>query len=108
MGCSATRPLARAPTPASIQDYLRRHPHAALRITDSMGRRQWIYNAELRSDTLRGFRNTTMPRGAIAVPLIQITEVAAPRFSSTRTLGLVGGLAAVVGVLALMAPEPVY
>jgi hypothetical protein len=73
-----------------------------------MGRRQWIYDAELRSDTLRGFRNTTMPHGPIAVPLIQITEVAAPRFSSTRTLGLVGGLAAVVGVLALMAPEPVY
>ena len=73
-----------------------------------MGRSQWIYEAELRGDTLRGLRTSTMPRDSIAVAVIQITEVAAPRFSTTRTLGIVGGLAAVAGIWALMAPQPVY
>ncbi len=107
-GCSATRPVTSAPTPASIQGYLDRHPHAALRVADSTGRSQWIYEAELRGDTLRGLRTSTMPRDSIAVAVIQINEVAAPRFSTTRTLGIVGGLAAVVGIWALMAPQPVY
>lgn len=49
-----------------------------------------------------------MPRDPIAVPLNQLTEVAAPRFSATRTLELMGGVAAVVGVFALMMPDPVY
>ena len=73
-----------------------------------MGRSQWIYEAELRGDTLRGLRTSTMPRDSIAVAVTQITKVAAPRFSTTRTLGIVGGLAAVVGIWALMAPQPVY
>jgi len=79
-----------------------------LRVADSTGRSQWIYEAELRGDTLRGLRTSTMPRDSIAVAVIQINEVAAPRFSTTRTLGIVGGLAAVVGIWALMAPQPVY
>ncbi len=66
-GCSATRPVTSAPTPASIQGYLDRHPHAALRVADSTGRSQWIYEAELRGDTLRGLRTSTMPRDSIAV-----------------------------------------
>ena len=106
--CSATGPVASAPTPASIQGYLDRHPHAALRIADSVGRSQWIYEAELRGDTLHGLRTSTRPRDSIAVAVIQITEVAAPRFSTTRTLGIVGGVAAVVGIWALIAPQPVY
>jgi len=59
-------------------------------------------------DTLRGLRNTTMPRDSIAMPLRHVSEVAAPRFSATRTLGLLGGLAALVGLYALTLPEPVF
>lgn len=106
-GCSATRPLA-GPASVSIQEYLRHHPRAALRVADSTGRRQWIYEAELRGDTLRGVRNTSMPRNPIAIPVNQISAVGAPRFSAAHTLGLLGGIAAVAGILALMAPEPVY
>ncbi len=106
--CSVTKPVAPAPTPASIQEYLGRHPHAILRVADSTGRRQWIYDANLRGDTLRGLRNPTMPRDSIAMPLRQVSEIAAPRFSATRTLGVLGGLAALVGVYSLLLPEPVY
>ena len=106
--CSVTKPVASTPTPASIQEYLARHPRAILRIADSTGRRQWIYDANLRADTLRGLRSTTMPRDSVAIPLRQVSEVAAPRFSATRTLGVLGGLAALVGFYALMLPDPVY
>lgn len=106
--CSLTKPVTPTLTPASIREYLGRHAHAVLRIADSTGRRQWIYDATLRGDTLRGLRTTTMPRDSIAVPLRQVSEVAAPRFSATRTLGVLGGLAALVGFFALMLPEPVY
>ena len=106
--CSVTKPLAPTPTPASIQKYLDHHPHAAVRIVDSTGRRQWIYDASLRGDTLRGMRTTTMPRTPVAMHLWQVSEVGAQRFSATRTLGLLCGLAALVGLYALMLPEPVY
>jgi hypothetical protein len=106
--CSVTKPVSPAPTPASIQEYLARYPHATLRIADSTGRTQWIYDANLRGDTLRGLRSATMPRDSIAMPLRQVSEVAAPRFSATRTFGLVGALAALVGLYALLLPDPVY
>ena len=106
--CSVTKPVAPAPIPASIQEYLASHPHATLRIADSTGRRQWIYDANLRGDTLRGLRTATMPRDSIAMPLRQVSEVAAPRFSATRTFGMFGALAALVGLYALLLPEPVF
>ena len=108
MACTVTKPVAPAPTSASVQEYLARYPHAILRITDSTGHGQWIYDAHLRGDTLRGLRNTTMPRDSIAMPLRQVSEIAAPHFSATRTFGLLGGLAALVGVYALLLPGPVY
>jgi len=108
MACTVTKPVAPAPTSASVQEYLARYPHAILRITDSTGHGQWIYDAHLRGDTLRGLRNTTMPRDSIAMPLRQVSEIAAPHFSATRTFGLLGGLAALVGIYALLLPEPVY
>jgi hypothetical protein len=87
---------------------LQDHPHAILQVTDTVGRKRWLYDASLRGDTLHGLRTTTMPRERIAFSLDQIRQVAAPRFSTGRTLGLVGTLAALVGVWALMAPEPQY
>jgi len=106
--CVATRPVAPVPTPASVQDYLHRHPHATLRIADSTGRRRWIYDAALQGDTLHGVRNTSLPRDPVAVPFAQLREVSAQRFSTTRTLFLVGAMAALVGLVALMMPDPVY
>src|SRR5437868_12869347 len=106
--CTVTKPVAPAPTSASVQEYLARYPHAILRITDSTGHGQWIYDAHLQGDTLRGLRNTTMPRDSIAMPLRQQGEIAAPHFSATRTFVLLAGLAAVVGVDALLLPRPLY
>lgn len=106
--CTITRPVAVAPTPSSLEEYLRGRTRAALRITDSVGRRRWVYDAIVRGDTLRGSRSQTTPRDSIAVPLNQIREIAVSRYSATRTLGFVGGLVALVGLLALLAPDPTY
>jgi hypothetical protein len=106
--CSSVRPVTSAPTPASIQSYLESHPHVGLRLIDQRGRGQWIYDVQVRGDTLYGLRNPSMPRDPIAVPFSQVTGVEAPRFSAARTLGLVGGLAAIAGVMALTGPKPVY
>lgn len=106
--CSVTRPVAPTPTPANIQEYLAHHPKTPIKIVDSTGRSRWIYEASLRGDTLRGLATTTMPRTPIAMDLRQVSQVAAPRFSATRTLGLLGGLAALLALYALALPEPVY
>ena len=107
-GCSVVRPVAPAPTPATIAAYLQDHPRAILQVTDTAGRKRWLYDVSLRGDTLHGLRTTTMPREPAAFSLDQIRQVAAPRFSAGRTLGLVGALVSLVGVWALMAPEPQY
>ena len=107
-GCSVTRPIAPVPAPEAVENYLRAHPNAALRVVDSTGRARWVYDASLNADTLRGLRAPTMPRQPVAISLGETREVAAPRFSAVRTLGLVGGILAVVAGLALMAPDPVY
>src|SRR6267154_1541982 len=89
VACSVTRPTS-LPTPsASAQD---RTIYPALLITDSTGRARWVYDAWVEGDTLRGLRAADAPRERIAVPLSQVTAVAAPRFSTGRSVGLVGGL----------------
>ena len=107
--CGVTKPVAPTPTPVSIQAYLSEHSHSTLRVTDSSGRKRWIYDARLRGDTLRGLRNANVRWDSLAVPLEGVSEVAARRFSPTRTLGLLGGLAAIVGFVAIATkPETVY
>jgi hypothetical protein len=108
MACTVVRPITSGPTPVSIEEYLRTHPHATLRVVDSTGHARWFYDAVLRGDTLHGSRQSFLPREEITVPLSQIAEVGAQRFSAGRTGGLAGAVLAVVGVVALSAPKPVY
>ncbi len=44
----------------------------------------------------------------VAPHLSQLRAVAVPQFSVSRTLGLIGGLGAVVVAAVLLAPDPVY
>ena len=106
--CTVTRPIAPAPAPESIQEYLRAHPRTALRVTDSTGQVRWVYDAFLSADTLRGLRSTTMPRRPVTIPLTELSAVSASRLSAVRTLGLFGGILAVGVVLALSGPGPIY
>ncbi len=106
--CTITRPAVTNPTPASIQDYLQHRPRPALLISDSSGRKQWVYSTEVVGDTLRGRRTQTNPPDPVAIPLDQISGVAASRYSTSRTLLLLGGLASFALVLALNAPTPTY
>jgi hypothetical protein len=107
-GCTATRPVAQTPTPETIDDYLRAHPHSAMRVTDSTGGARWVYDATFDGDTLRGLRTSTMPRHLVAIPADRIRSVAAPKFSASRTLGLIGAILAVGAVLVLTTPGPTY
>src|SRR5512144_1947239 len=93
--CTVTRPIAPNPAPASIQEYLRAHPRAALKVTDSTGQARWVYDASVSADTLRGVRSTTMPRQPVTIPLHEVTGVSATRLSAGRTLGLFGGILAI-------------
>ena len=106
--CTITRPAVTNPTPASIQDYLQHRPRPVLLISDSSGRKQWVYGTEVVGDTLRGRRTQTNPPDPVAIPLDQISGVAASRYSTSRTLLLVGGLASLALVLALNAPTATY
>ena len=108
IACTATRVIAPVPTPEAIDSYLRTHPRDALRVTDSAGRARWFYSPTLSPDTLRGFRAATMPRLPIAIPVGQITSIAAPKFSASRTLGLIGAAAALGALFVLTAPRPIY
>jgi hypothetical protein len=107
-GCAITRPVIANPTPSSIQEYVQHRAPATLLVSDSSGHKRWVYNAVVAGDTLRGRRTTTNPPVAINIPLNQINGVAESRYSSGRTLALVGGIAALVLVLALNAPPPTY
>ena len=107
-GCTTTRLVVANPTPASIQEYLQRSSRPTLLISDSSGHKQWLYGAEIIRDTLRGHRTQTNPPALAAVPLSQITGVAASRYSTARTLVFLGGLASLALVLALNAPSPQY
>jgi hypothetical protein len=106
--CTVTRPIATSPAPQSLENYLRAHPRAALRVVDSTGRARWVYEATLRADTLRGLRAPTMPRQLVTIPLGEVAEVGASRMSPVRTLGFIGGILALGAALALMAPGPTY
>jgi hypothetical protein len=78
-------------------------------VVDSSGHARWFYDAELRGDTLHGNRRSFLPREEINVPLSQVTDAGAQRFSAGRTAGLVGAaVLAVVAVRALTAPQVVY
>src|ERR1041384_2345737 len=103
--CSSVRPLTPTPTPLSIQQYVVRHPHSDLRVSDSLGRSRWIHNVEVHGDTLRGIRDPSLPRDRIAIPLTEITQLAVSQFSAGRTVALIGGVAAVAGVWAVMLPS---
>ena len=106
--CTVVQPITSAATPLSIEDYLRVHQHADLRVTDSSGHARWFYDAEVRGDTLHGSRHSFRPREEITLPLTHITGVGASHFSAGRTAGLVGVALAIVGLMALSAPDPVY
>ena len=106
--CTVVQPMASGPTPVPVGDYLKAHPHAALRVVDTSGKSRWFYYAEVRGDTLRGARHSFPPREEIALPLSDISEVGVSQFSAGRTAGLAGTVAAVLVVMALTAPKPVY
>ena len=106
-GCTITRPVIANPTPNSIQEYLQHRAPATLLVSDSSGHKRWVYRAVVAGDTLRGLR-TTNPPVPIDIPLNQISGVAGSRYSSGRTLALVGGIAALALLLALNAPQPTY
>ena len=105
VACSVTRPIS-LPVPSTKDERPTVYP--ALFVTDSAGRGRWGYDAWVERDTLRGLRAPDMPRERIALPISQVKAVAASRFSPARTFGLLGGLAGVLGALALMAPDPDY
>ena len=105
LACSVTRPTA-LPTPAVGEGG--RTVYRALLVTDSSGRTRWVYDAWVDRDTLWGRRNPQVSRERIALPISAVRAVAAPRFSTARTVGLISGLAALVGVAVLLAPDPVY
>jgi hypothetical protein len=107
-GCTITRPVIANPTPSSIQEYLQHRAPATLLVSDSSGHKRWVYSAVVVADTLRGRGTTTNPPVPIDIPLNQISGVAGSRYSSGRTLALVGGIAALALVLALNAPQPTY
>lgn len=105
LACTVTRP---ASLPAPVGGG--KPPTVpALRVTDSTGHSQWIYQAWVAADTLRGQRYPDTPREGVAIPVAAIKSVAAHQFSGARTAGLVGAVLATFVVFAVIAgPEAVY
>ena len=104
LACSVVRPIS-LPTPSTSESP---KTYPALLVTDSTGHAQWVYNAFVEGDTLRGVRNPQASREHIALPLSQVKSVAAARFSTGRTLGLLGTLGGMVVAVALLMPQPDY
>ncbi len=104
LGCTVVRPIS-LPAPSTGET---RRTYTALLVTDTTGHAQWVYNAFVEGDTLRGVRNPQVSRESIAVPLSRVKSVAAARFSTGRTVGLFGTLAGMVLAAVLMAPKPVF
>jgi hypothetical protein len=104
LACSVVRPVS-LPEPTTREA---RKTYPVLLVTDTTGHAQWVYNAFVEGDTLRGVRNPQASRESIALPLGQVKSVAAARFSTGRTLGLFGTLAGMVVAAGLMAPKPDY
>ena len=104
LACSVVRPVS-LPAPSTTEAP---KTYPSLLVTDSTGHAQWVYNAFVEGDTLRGVRNPQASRESIALPLSQVRSVAAARFSTGRTLGLLGTLGGIVVAAALMSPKAVY
>jgi hypothetical protein len=102
LACSVVRPIT-LPAPSASE-----HPttYPALLVTDARGHAQWVYNAFVEGDTLRGARNPQASRERVALPLSEVKSVAAARFSTGRTVGLFGTLAGMVVAVAVLAPKP--
>jgi hypothetical protein len=110
VACSINRPIAAAPEPAALGDYLAAHRPPDLLITDSAGHSRWIHNPRLDGDTLRGVRSRELPRWQVAIPLTTVRSVAAPQFSTGRTAVLVASVlgALTFAVLILSGSQPDY
>ena len=110
VACSINRPIPAAPDPAALGDYLAAHRPPDLLVTDTAGRSRWIHKPRLDGDTLRGVRNRELPRWQVAIPLTTVRSVAAPHFSTGRTVGLVGAVlgALTVAVLIMSGVQPDY
>ena len=106
--CTVVQPITTGPTPVKVEDYLKAHRQAALRVVDSSGHARWFYYAEVQRDTLHGARHSFPPREEVTLPLSQISQVGTQHFSAGRTAGLVGIVLGVLAVMALNAPKPVY
>ena len=104
LACSVVRPMA-LPAPSTSAHGT---TYPALLVTDATGRAQWVYDAFVAGDTLRGLRNPQGGREQVSLPLGDVKSVAAARFSTGRTLGLVGTLGGLVLAAVLMAPKPVF
>jgi hypothetical protein len=102
LACSVVRPIS-LPAPSTSEHGT---TYTALLVTDTTGHAQWVYNAFVDGDTLRGVRNPQASRESIALPLSRVRSVATARFSTGRTVGLFGTLAGMVVAAALMAPKP--
>lgn len=72
-------------------------PHE-VRVQLADGRREYLYDPEVRGDSLLGRRNPSAKQPDRALMLSDVKEVATGRFSGGRTAALVSGVA-IVGVI---------
>lgn len=102
VGCSTNRAVLSGPEPQTLSQYLATsHPQDIL-VTDKHGGSHWMHNPVVDGDTLRGVRSRDLPQPKLAIAIADVSEVEEPHFSGGKTLGLVGAIVGVTGVLLLI------
>lgn len=100
--CTSNRAAVTAAGPETLSAYLASSNPADILVTDKSGGSHWYHNPTMDGDSLRGVRGHDLPRYPVAIAVADIAGIQEAHFSAGRTLGLIGGVLAVVTAAVLI------
>ena len=112
VACTSNHVVTVVPELRTLEEFLRAEHPRDLRVTTRTDAATWIHSPHVLGDSLVGDAGRDQPPPRRAIPIADIRRLEVPRFSTGRTLGLVGGIVGTAGlaglIIATSGRAPVY